>query len=122
MYLKDANFCISGASSHEEPDMYLCSLVEKIAWKMVTKQNFDFDEEGARGLRLYGRVYGSKKHKDGSLIITKPLDSMSFGEDGTAYAVVFPNAARIESFSPALQESLKLLAASAVAKEMVGRT
>ena len=120
MYLKNANFCISGASRYQEPDMHLCSLVEKIAWKMCTKQPFDFELEGAKELRFYGKAYDSTKLKDGSPVVTKPIDFISFDKNGDcAYASVGDKTVRIESFSDALKESLKLLAASALAKEMI---
>ena len=120
MYLKNANFCISGASRYQEPNMHLCSLVEKVAWKMATRQSFDFDAEGVKELRFYGRAYDSSKLKNGSLVITKPIDRLSFNKDeDCAYAAVGGKTVKIESFSESLKESLKLLAASAVAKEMI---
>ena len=120
MYLKNANFCLGEASRYKEPDIHLCSLVEKIAWKMCTKQSFDFETEGAKELRFYGRAYDSSKLNNGTLVVTKPIDHLSFNkDDDCAYATVGGKTVKIESFSESLKESLKLLAASALAKKMI---
>ncbi len=42
MYISNANFCIGEASKHQEADMYVCSLVEKIALDFTKRQNIDF--------------------------------------------------------------------------------
>ena len=47
MYIRNASFCIGEASTYREPDMYLCSLVEKIALAVVQKRDADFREAGA---------------------------------------------------------------------------
>ena len=121
MYIVNANFCIGEASSCQEPDMQLCSLVEKIALKIIERRSVDLKGAGAYGLRLYGRCYGLKDAEDGSVHITKPLDALLFvGDDKDAYACFGSKYVKIESFSDPALENIKLLAASALARQMLG--
>ena len=120
MVIANANFCIGEASSYEEPDMQLCSLVEKIALNIIERRSVDLKGAGAYGLRLYGRVYGLKSAEDGSVHVTRPLDSLLFvGDDKDAYACFGSRFVKIESFSDPAMENIKLLAASALARQMI---
>ena len=98
MILMNANLCISEAKSDEEPDMHLCSLAEKVALKFLRRDSFDFQKEGANGLRFYGRVFGCRSIKDGT------------------YIYAGDNSIKIDSFSVSLTENLKLLASSSLAR------
>ena len=120
MYIVNANFCIGEASSYEKPDTLLCSLVEKIALNIIERKSVDLKGAGAYGLRLYGRVYGLKNAEDGSMHVTRPLDALLFvGDDKDAYACFGSRNVRIESFSDPALENIKLLAASALAGQMI---
>ncbi len=122
MDISNASFCIWEASAYREPDTYLCSLVEKIALSVIERRDVDFKEAGEEGLRLYGRVHGLAGKADGSLHVTKPIDGLVFvGEEKTAYARTGAGRGKIESFSASALESIKLLAASALAGRMVGK-
>ena len=120
MYIRNANFCIGEASKYREPDMYLCSLVEKIALAVIQKRDIDFKEAGADGLRIYGRVYGFPNKNDGSVHVTKPVAGLLFaGDEKTANARIGSEKIKIESFSESALENIKILAASALARHMV---
>ncbi len=116
MILMNANLCISEAKSDEEPDMHLCSLAEKVALKFLRRDSFDFQKEGANGLRFYGRVFGCRSIKDGTLVVTKPIDKIVFIGDKSAYIYAGDNSIKIDSFSVSLTENLKLLASSSLAR------
>ena len=120
MVIANANFCIREASSCQEPDRQLCSLVEKIALNIIERRSVDLKGAGAYGLRLYGRCYELKNAEDGSMHITNPLDALLFvGDDKDAYACFGSRYVKIESFSDPALENIKLLAASALARQMI---
>ena len=119
MFLKNANLCIGEAKSHEKPDEYLCSLAEKVALNFFRRDSFDFQKEGAEGLRFYGRVYGCRNIKDGSMVVTKPIERIVFIDDETVYAYVGGKSFRIDSFSDSFYENMKLLASSSLARDII---
>ena len=120
VYLTDASFHL-GSHPDDESGRRMMPMLERIALRFVRREPIDLMQEGIDDLRVYGIVHGSASKPDGARVGTNPLKSLRFtGEGDECIITVGGREVRVAGFSDDTHEAMKLLAASSVARRMVG--